>query len=142
MRARLLAFPLVAVATVGTAEDLPLNPAVAQENIGETICVKGWTNKVRPPIAYANAVKMRLLKELELPPEIVVDFELDHRIPLCLGGAPSNPRNLELRLRDEASEKDAIEACLARAVCAGRLALDEATLCLQRGLTRVPNGEQ
>jgi hypothetical protein len=56
----------------------------------------------------------------------LVDFELDHRIPLVLGGAPSDPRNLELQPWDEAGEKDHIEACLARAVCAGAIPLDEA----------------
>ena len=57
---------------------------------------------------------------------MLVDFELGHRIPLTLGGAPSDSRNLELQPWDEAAEKDHIEVCLARAVCAGKISLDEA----------------
>ena len=109
-----------------SVDELPLNPAVMQETIGQTICLQGWAKTVRPSVAYTNAVKRRLIRELEIPEELLVDFELDHRIPLALGGAPSDPRNLELQPWDEASEKDAIEACLARAVCDGKIALDEA----------------
>jgi len=28
------------------------NPSVTQENIGRTICVRGWTRTVRPPSQY------------------------------------------------------------------------------------------
>jgi carbamate kinase len=53
-------------------------------------------------------------------------FDLDHTVPLCLGGAPADERNLQLQPWDEASEKDAAEACLARAVCAEVMTLAEA----------------
>ena len=106
--------------------DLPLNPAVTQETIGKTICAPGWTKTVRPSARYTARIKIKLIRELEVDEALLVDFELDHRIPLALGGAPSDPRNLELQPWDEAGEKDAIEACLARAVCAGKIGLDEA----------------
>jgi hypothetical protein len=108
------------------AADLPINPAVTQETVGETICVRGWTKTVRPSARYTARIKIKLIRELELPEELLTDFELDHRIPLALGGAPSDPQNLELQPWDEAVEKDAIEACLARAVCAGKIGLDAA----------------
>ena len=108
------------------AHDLAFNPAVTQETIGATICIRGWTKTVRPPVSYTNLITIRLIHELEIPEELLVDFELDHRIPLALGGAPSDPRNLELQPWDEAGEKDRIEACLSRAVCAGTITLDEA----------------
>ncbi len=108
------------------AADLPLNPAVMQETIGSTICVPGWTKTVRPSRLYTARIKIKLSQELELDEALLVDFELDHRIPLALGGAPSDPRNLELQPWDEAGDKDHIEACLARAVCAGQIGLDEA----------------
>jgi hypothetical protein len=112
--------------TAALAADLPLNPTVTRETIATTICVRGWTKTIRPPVSYTNRIKMRLIHELEIPEELLVDFELDHRIPLALGGAPSDPRNLELQPWDEAGEKDQIEACLARAVCSGTITLDEA----------------
>ena len=108
------------------AQDLPINPAVTRATIDQTICVPGWTKTVRPSARYTARIKIKLIRELELPKELLTDFELDHRIPLALGGAPSVPRNLELQPWDEAGEKDAIEACLSRAVCAGRIGLDEA----------------
>ncbi len=108
------------------AADLPINPAVTQETIQQTICVPGWTKTVRPSARYTARIKIKLIRELELPEELLTDFELDHRIPLALGGAPSDPRNLELQPWDEAVDKDAVEACLSRAVCAGRIGLDEA----------------
>jgi hypothetical protein len=120
--------------------DLPLNPAVTQETIGATICVSGWTKTVRPPVSVTNAAKRRLIQELEIPEELLVDFELDHRIPLALGGAPSDPRNLELRPWDEATEKDAVEACLSREVCAGRIALDKARRRIWRDWRHVGAG--
>ncbi len=119
----ILLFALVAPAF---ADDFPLNPAVTQETIATTICVPGWTKTVRPSARYTAAIKIKLIRELEIPEELLVDFELDHRIPLALGGAPSDPRNLELQPWDEAGEKDRIEACLSRAVCAGTITLDEA----------------
>ena len=33
-----------------------LNPEVTQATIGATICVRGWTQTVRPPQAYTRAL--------------------------------------------------------------------------------------
>ncbi len=86
------ALPLVALLAstwVAFADDLPLSPAVTQETIATTICVPGWTKAVRPSARYTAAIKINLIRELEIPEELLVDVELDHRIPLALGGAPS-----------------------------------------------------
>ena len=88
--------------------------------------VPGWTKTIRPSARYTARIKIKLIRELELDEALLVDFELDHRIPLALGGAPSDPRYLELQPWDEAGDKDQIEACLARAVCAGKIELDAA----------------
>ena len=45
---------------------------------------------------------------------------------LLLAARRPSERNLELQPWDEAGEKDRIEACLSRAVCAGTITLDEA----------------
>ena len=105
---------------------LPLNPVVTQETIQATICVPGWTKTIRPPVSYTNRVKIALIRREGLPKELLVDFQLDHRIPLALGGAPSDPRNFQLQPWDEAEKKDTIETCLARAVCSGAITLDQA----------------
>jgi hypothetical protein len=117
---------LATLAAPAVADDMPLNPAVTQPTIEATICSPGWTKTVRPSPRYTNRIKIKLIRELEIPEDLLVDFELDHRIPLALGGAPSDERNLELQPWDEAGEKDRIETCLSRAVCAGSITLDEA----------------
>jgi hypothetical protein len=106
--------------TRASAQDLPINPAVTQATIDQTICVPGWTKTVRPSARYAARIKIKLIRELELPKELLTDFELDLRIPLALGGAPSALTNLELQPWDEAAEKDAVEACLSRAAWLAR----------------------
>lgn len=113
-------------ASVAVAADLPLNPAVSQETIHETICIPGWTKTVRPPAAYTTPIKRRLFEEYGLPPELMADFQLDHIIPLALGGAPSQPENFQLMDVDEAERKDEVERCLSRSVCAGAIPLEEA----------------
>ena len=119
---------VLGIATDASANDadLPINPAVTQENIGETICIIGWTKTIRPRFKITNAIKLAKLHERGLTEADKSRFELDHRIPLALGGATDDPRNLQLQPWDEAEDKDAVESCLARAVCAGRLTLDEA----------------
>jgi hypothetical protein len=106
--------------------DIPINPDVTQHNISDTICVRGWTKTVRPPLAYSNAVKKELFSEYGLPLSLMGDFQLDHIIPLGLGGSPADLRNLQLQDADEAEQKDDVERCLMRAVCQGRVELDEA----------------
>jgi serine protease inhibitor len=40
-----------------------LNPAVTQATIGSTICVMGWTDTIRPPTSYTNALKVQQIGE-------------------------------------------------------------------------------
>jgi hypothetical protein len=50
------------------------------------------------------------------------EVELDHIVPLDLGGAPLDPRNLQLQPRRgpcNARRKDALEVELSKAVCEG-----------------------
>ena len=60
--------------------------------IGETVCVKGWTKTVRPPFSITNAIKLAKLRERGLTAAGKSRFELDHIIPLSLGGSPDDPR--------------------------------------------------
>ena len=70
-----------------------LNPDVTQANIHTTICVRGWTRTVRPPVEYTNDLKMRQMREYgESGPTST--YQEDHLISLELGGDPRDPRNL------------------------------------------------
>jgi hypothetical protein len=53
------------------------------------------------------------------------NYELDHKIPLCLGG-PDKWSNLQLQPWEEAHEKDKDEWRLCRAVCAGKMTQSDA----------------
>jgi hypothetical protein len=117
---------VLAAATPAQTDPLPLNPAVAQETISQTICRAGWTRAIRPPHGRMRRVKRRRLAEIGEPASHARRYELDHLIPLTLGGAPSDPRNLALQPLAEARHKDAIESCLASAVCQGRTTLADA----------------
>src|SRR6266508_1545795 len=95
-----------------------LNPAVTQATIRTTICVAGWTAKVRPPASYTGPLEQRQIRELGLPGG-PADYELDHLMPLALGGAPRDPANLRPVPLKIAKQHDVWETRLHRAVCDG-----------------------
>ena len=106
-----------------------LNADVSQQTIGATICVSGYAASVRPVTSYSNAVKAKLMHEQGLPASALGDYELDHRIPLALGGHPRSPENLALQRwdgEDGAKAKDRLERHLRQLVCAGKVLLDDA----------------
>jgi hypothetical protein len=102
-----------------------LNSAVTQATIASTICRRGWTRTVRPPVDFTNALKQQQLRQYGLrgPPSA---FQEDHLISLELGGNPDDPRNLWPEPYPRASAVDQIENDLNRRVCTGSLTLAEA----------------
>jgi hypothetical protein len=76
---------------------IALNPDVTPATIRETICVPGYTQSVRPSTTYTNGVKRKLLSEAGLPETGIGNYELDHIIPLALGGHPRKLSNLMLQ---------------------------------------------
>ncbi len=115
-----------------------VNQNVTQDNIQQTICVKGWTATpgLRPGSSYTTALKIKQLANgyaynNDTNPK---DYEEDHLISLELGGNPSDPRNLWPEPYNTvfdgqkvgAHQKDATENALKRAVCDGTLSLVEA----------------
>jgi hypothetical protein len=61
------------------------------------------------------------------------DYELDHIVPLTLGGHPRKLANLALQPWEGergAWRKDALEIRLQRLVCGGVLTLNEAQACI------------
>lgn len=76
---------------------IALNPEVTEATIGVTICVAGYTKSVRPASSYTSAVKARYMREAHLDAARRGDFELDHLVPLALGGHPRRLSNLALQ---------------------------------------------
>lgn len=105
-----------------------INPAITQANINQTICVSGWTTKVRPPASYTNKLKKQQMAQYgygNINPHLL---EEDHRVPLEVGGNPTDPHNLWPQLwkgQFGAHAKDRLENLIHRRVCAGRMTLRE-----------------
>jgi hypothetical protein len=126
MRKSIITALTFAVSLPALADTLPVNPAVTPSNIDETICVSGYSHSVRPPYEVTNAIKHELIRQSGLPSEAIHDFTLDHAIPISVGGAPDDIRNLKLEPKIESKTKDRIEFCIYRAVCEHRVGLREA----------------
>jgi hypothetical protein len=103
-----------------------LNHDVTPETIASTICVSGYTAMVRPASVYTNGVKLKLLQALGQGASAASAYELDHIVPLALGGHPRALDNLQLQPWPEARRKDRIEVKLQCLVCSGQVSLAEA----------------
>jgi hypothetical protein len=109
-----------------------VNPQVTQATIGSTICRSGWTSRVRPPEDVTEAEKLASMAAYSVRGRASA-YEYDHLVPLELGGAVNDPRNLWPELNytrpagyDELNPKDALEYSLNRRVCAGTMTLARA----------------
>lgn len=116
-----------------------LNPDVNQANIHLTICVPGYTLTIRPSRSESGTLKRR---EMALYGQTgsLTNFQLDHLIPLELGGAPRDPRNLwpEAFLPTPgAHQKDRIENLLHSRVCSGAMTLAAAQHAIAADWTAV-----
>lgn len=101
-----------------------LNPDVTQATVRATICTRGWTRTVRPPVSYTNALKVKGLRQYGLHGPLSA-FQEDHLISLELGGNPTDPRNLWPEPYPRAADVDKIENQLNGLVCSGKISLAE-----------------
>ena len=112
--------------------------AITQDNIDETICRPGYTRAARP--TYSNtAPHKRRLKEAQHPGEAMADYELDHLIPISIGGAPLDRRDLWLQPRSgqaNASDKNVLAYVLWRLVCTHQVPLATAQREISHDWTR------
>jgi hypothetical protein len=106
-----------------------IDPSVTQENIHQTVCVKGYTKSVRPPASYTNKLKKKQIRQYHYADTNPKDYEEDHLIPLNIGGNPTDERNLWPEPRKSewnAAKEDQLEFALYKAVCKGKVSLKEA----------------
>jgi len=104
------------------------NQGVTQANIRSTICVPGYTSRIRPPESYTEALKYRQLDGgYNLAGDTRAgDYEEDHLIPLEVGGSPTSVKNLWPEPRGVtwgATRKDTLENTMHRMVCDGAISL-------------------
>jgi hypothetical protein len=108
-----------------------LNPSVTPASIRSTICRSGWTSSVRPPESITEPEKFASMKAYGDSGSAGA-YEYDHDVPLQLGGAVNDPRNLwpepdyPTRAGFYLNPKDHLERALNRLVCNGRMALSRA----------------
>ncbi len=130
-------FLFVTTSGIAFAGDLPdpritpgaTDPGITQQNIHQTVCVQGYTKTVRPPAYFTNKLKKQQLHQYRYSDTDPRHYEEDHLIPLNIGGAPDDPRNLWPQPRNSqwnAEKKDELEFRLYRLVCDGRVSLKEA----------------
>jgi hypothetical protein len=107
---------------------------VTQANVSTTICVPGWTATVRPSTSFTQGLKRLMLSRAGLDPKDAIKYELDHFVPLAVGGHPRSEDNLWLQRWDaewNARVKDRLERRLQVMVCAGQITLDTARTAVQ-----------
>ena len=102
-----------------------LNPQVTQATIGRTICRHGRTSTVRPRESVTEPEKlasMRAYFDRGGPS----GYEYDHFVPLELGGATNDARNLWPEPGGSPNPKDRVENQLNHAVCDRQISLAQA----------------
>lgn len=104
--------------------------AVTQANIHSTICVSGYTHKVRPPVSETGPVKIASMRAYGESASSSSATELDHLVALEIGGS-NDVSNLWPEPSDIAgagfrNKKDQVENGLHAAVCAGKITLTAA----------------
>lgn len=101
------------------------NPDVRRATLASTICKSGWTSTVRPSSSYTTRLKLAQMAAWGITGSTRVTEE-DHLIPLELGGAPSDSRNLWPESGGIPNPKDRLENHLKSLVCSGQLKLKKA----------------
>jgi hypothetical protein len=102
-----------------------ISEKVTQENIGQTICVSGYTKTVRKVSAKTKA---KVYAAYKVPKKDRSKYTIDHLIPLSLGGNNST-KNLwpePEKGSKNATSKDGVERGLRTLVCNGTVPLNTA----------------
>jgi hypothetical protein len=103
-----------------------VNQDITQANIQDTICRKRFTKIIRPSVSYTNGVKFKLMRDAGIPEADADKYELDHIVPLVVGGHPRKLANLMLQPYEGAlgaRQKDRLELKLQNMVCNGEIDL-------------------
>jgi len=99
-----------------------IDAAVRQSTIRYTICRSGYTRTVRPSESITNREKRASMAAYGDGTRTSA-FEYDHLVPLELGGAANDARNLWPEPGASPNPKDALENRLHRLVCTGSMRL-------------------
>ncbi len=109
-----------------------LNPAVSQRTIGKTICRSGYSSRVRPSTSVTEPEKLASMRAYGFH-RSARNYEYDHLIPLELGGAANDSRNLWPEPGSSPNLKDKEENYLHARVCGNRMSLSRAQRIIALG---------
>ena len=115
-----------------------VDPAITQANIDTMVCRPGYAHAARPHHAVTGPLKRHLM-DAHHPGERMADYELDHLIPISLGGAPFDKRDLWLQPRHgqaNAADKNVLAYVLWRLVCEQRVPLQTAQAAISHDWTK------
>jgi len=132
-----------AIAMMGPVAPGPTDNRITQANIHETICMSGWSKKVRPNSMYTELVKRLEMGnggDVQSPTaagriyhvvgthlnQSLKLYELDHNVAIEVAGNEEDPVNLKLQLwdgPDGAHLKDRAENKVHALVCSGAMRL-------------------
>ena len=127
-------------ATAARAGDLPdpnltpgaTDPEVNAGNIKESICKSShftWTEGHMPPKSFLDSIEQEQLKQYGYTDTTMSHYQMDHLIPLSLGGHPTDPKNIwpqVLLTKWSARRKDYLEEVVHDKVCKGEISLKDA----------------
>jgi hypothetical protein len=137
-KAPLFAFTLFAAAAqAGDLPDLNITPGatdpeVSEANIKDSICKVThftWTEGHMPPASFLEPIEKEQLKQYGYTDSNLKHYQMDHLIPLSLGGHPTDPKNIwpqVLVTKWSARRKDYLEEKLHDKVCKGEISLKDA----------------
>ena len=111
------------VQSIADAATMPMPVGAYSTATKSQLCIAGYSSNVRPSTSYTSRIKNKLVRKWGGK---VSDFELDHYMPIGLGGNPASLDNLWLQSWTEAKRKDVLENKLHRDVCANKIPLNQA----------------
>jgi hypothetical protein len=127
------------LAAVWALPDSQLTPGAVATTDSRIVCTPGYAGTVRPTGAQWRELKNDMYLRYGKPKGQRFGFASDHLVPLELGGAPTDERNLWPQPYSQAKVKDRVEATLHVLVCDHRLLLTTAQARIaQNWTTAVP----
>jgi hypothetical protein len=135
---------LVASAPAAALElpDARVTPGAIGSSDPAIVCVRGYSRTVRPPYDYDwRRFRVSVFRAYGIPHEQWRGYTIDHDVPLSLGGAPEDLRNVWPEPKAEAKRKDEVEDALLSAACYRHtLTLASAQAAIARNWTTTPVG--
>jgi hypothetical protein len=132
---------VTAIAGAWTLPNASTTPGAIGASDPAVVCVPGYSRTVRPPYDYGwRRFRVSVFHACGIPHEQWRDYTIEH-IPLELGGAPEDLRNVWPEPKTDAKRKDEVEDALLSATCYRHtLTLASAQAAIARNWTATPVG--